>query len=194
MEQYVKDCEALEITIHVEHVQVPEVVPSRQIMIQLQKQLDTLIAAGDLKQNKRGTYVATRGWSSLNMKKPRSRGGHPHITISNMVDAMADAVKPVLDFLNHMILKDGYVPRGGEKFAHALRAHGFFEAVAVAVNYKDELRPHMDVENGFRHGYDVMGALTLSTPTFRIGVFGYTRRCVGHFLDWKEKNVTVGDS
>ena len=44
----------------------------------------------------------------------------------------------------------------------------------------------MDRENDWRKGHDVMGALTFTGQDakgyYRIGVFGYTRKCVGDYL------------
>ena len=43
-----------------------------------------------------------------------------------------------------------------------------------------------------REGYDIMGALTYTGHDsegkyFRVGIFGYTRKCVGDYLDWARK-------
>jgi len=47
----------------------------------------------------------------------------------------------------------------------------------------------MDRENDYRDGWNVMGALTFcgqdEKGPFRVGVFGYTRKCVGDYLDWE---------
>ena len=47
----------------------------------------------------------------------------------------------------------------------------------------------MDRENDHRDGWNVMGALTFcgqdEKGSFRVGVFGYTRKCVGDYLDWE---------
>ena len=46
----------------------------------------------------------------------------------------------------------------------------------------------MNRENDHRDGWNVMGALTFcgqdEKGPFRVGVFGYTRKCVGDYLDW----------
>eukprot|EP01044_Picomonas_judraskeda_P008948 COSAG03_NODE_1058_length_4933_cov_40.252586_4_plen_212_part_00 len=87
-------------------------------------------------------------------------------------------------------LAQGHVQRGGPgRFADALRPGNFFEAVAVAVTRGCEVLPHMDRENDHRDGWNVMGALTFcgqdEKGPFRVGVFGYTRKCVGDYLDWE---------
>ena len=99
-------------------------------------------------------------------------------------------VLPHLDYLTTRALAQGHVQRGGPgRFADALRPGNFFEAVAVAVTRGCEVLPHMDRENDHRDGWNVMGALTFcgqdEKGPFRVGVFGYTRKCVGDYLDWE---------
>ena len=62
-------------------------------------------------------------------------------------------------------------------------------ALASSATSSASTPPHMDRENDHRDGWNVMGALTFcgrdEKGPFRVGVFGYTRKCVGDYLDWE---------
>ena len=120
------------------------------------------------------------------MRAKRADGGRPELTQS-MPQELQDLVLPVLDYLTERLKREGYTPRGGELFANELRAGNYCESVAVAVNRGAELKPHMDRQNDSRPGYNVMGALTFAgrdaKGPYRVGVFGYTRKCVGDHLN-----------
>eukprot|EP01047_Picozoa_sp_COSAG01_P102023 COSAG01_NODE_31674_length_593_cov_0.967611_2_plen_61_part_00 len=54
-----------------------------------------------------------------------------------------------------------------------------------------DVKPHMDRQNDWRKGHDIMGALTYTGRDeqgyYRVGVFGYTRKDVGDHLGWMAK-------
>ena len=139
------------------------------------------------RKNIRGNIVLTKGSSGQNMRVPRSEGGRPGITTSYMSDNVAQLVTPLLEYLTEKAAQQGCTPRGGELFANELCPNNFYEAVAVAVTRGPDVAPHMDRENDNRPGHNIMGAITFSGSDahgyFRVGVFGYTRKCVGDFLE-----------
>jgi hypothetical protein len=141
------------------------------------------------KRNPRGNVVITHGFSGQNMRQKRDLGGRPGLTQYMSADVQT-LVLPHLDYLTARALAQGHAQRGGPgRFADALRPGNLFEAVAVAVTRGCEVLPHMDRENDHRDGWNVMGALTFcgqdEKGPFRVGVFGYTRKCVGDYLDWE---------
>ena len=141
------------------------------------------------KRNPRGNVVITHGFSGQNMRQKRDLGGRPGLTQYMSADVQT-LVLPHLDYLTARALAQGHTQRGGPgRFADALRPGNLFEAVAVAVTRGCEVLPHMDRENDHRDGWNVMGALTFcgqdEKGPFHVGVFGYTRKCVGDYLDWE---------
>ncbi len=138
------------------------------------------------KKQFRGNAAVTHGFSGENMRAKRADGGRPELTQS-MPQELQDLVLPVLDYLTERLKREGYTPRGDELFANELRAGNYCESVAVLVNRGAELKPHMDRQNDSRPGYNVMGALTFAgrdaKGPYRVGVFGYTRKCVGDHLN-----------
>ena len=105
-----------------------------------------------------------------------------------MSQELQDLCVPHLDYLTKKIRDAGYHgSRGGDMFSEHLRPGNYFEAVAVGVSRGCQLLPHMDRANDVREGFDVMGALTYTGEDakgpYRVGIFGYTRKCVGDFLD-----------
>ena len=86
-------------------------------------------------------------------------------------------------------------PRGGERFAYKLRPGNFFEAMAVVLSRGSQhaVKPHMDRQNDSRRGFNMMGSLTYTGKdnkgAYRVGVLGYTRKCVGDYLAWEEKEA-----
>ena len=155
---------------------------------------DQVLAEGSV--NVRGNTVLTKGFSGQNMRKKREEGGQPCLTTSYMSETVAHSVTPLLNFLTLKASEKDYMPRGGGCFANELLTGNFYEAVAVAVTRGPDVVPHMDRENDWRDGFDIMGAITFSGSDdqgyFRIGVFGYTRKCVGDYLDWVVKKEQAG--
>ena len=148
----------------------------------------------------RGNIVLTKGFSGQNMKKKYSCGGMPQITTTGMKDSVAQMILPVLEYLSYKVHVKGYTPRVDSalnelKSADWIPEGNYYEAMAVAMTRGAQVLPHLDRENDWRSGYDIMGALTYSghdsKGQFRIGIFGYTRKCVGDYIQWKSNNNTT---
>lgn len=192
LKKIMESCAGLKLTPPVEII--PAIVPEMdfrvepEVMIHLKSILEK---SG--KVNPRGNIVVTHGYSGQNMRCKRAEGGRPELT-QYMSSEIKKFALPVLEYLTKRIGLEGYTPRGGKgRFADALCPGNFFEAVAVALTRGPEVRPHMDRENDYREGYSIMGALTFSghdaKGAYRVGVFGYTRKCVGDYLDWEAKQA-----
>eukprot|EP01050_Picozoa_sp_SAG11_P000615 SAG11_NODE_21_length_25065_cov_3.589081_16_plen_130_part_00 len=125
----------------------------------------------------------------MNAQSKWEDGGRPLLTASTMSSALKDLCLPYLDYLSKRVVAQGYAPRGDNRFADTLRRGNFFEAVAVGVTRAAELNVHVDRMNDCRVGYNIMGALTFTGTdergSYRVGVFGYTRKVVGDFLEFE---------
>ena len=141
---------------------------------------------GEGKVNKRGNIVLTKGFSGQAMRTPRKEGGVPPLTIGGMSEKVAKNITPTLTYLTKKVLEKGYNLRGGDMFSQKILKGNFYEAVAVAVTRGPDVKPHMDRENDWREGHDIMGAVTYTGRDakgyYRVGVFGYTRKAVGDHL------------
>eukprot|EP01047_Picozoa_sp_COSAG01_P048374 COSAG01_NODE_4708_length_4799_cov_4.376809_1_plen_168_part_00 len=135
---------------------------------------------------KRGNIVLTKGFSGQAMRKPREEGGVPPLTKTGMSKKVANMAKRHFKFLTKKVLEKGYSLRGGDMFSQKILEGNFYEAVAVALTRGPDVRPHMDRENDWREGHDIMGAVTYTGRDakgyYRVGVFGYTRKAVGDHL------------
>jgi hypothetical protein len=140
------------------------------------------------KVNKRGNIVLTKGFSGQAMRKTREEGGVPPLTYTGMSDTVANKAKSLLNYLTEQVIAKGYRLRGGDMFSQKILEGNYYEAVAVAVTRGPDVKPHMDRENDWREGHDIMGAVTYTGHDekgyYRVGVFGYTRKAVGDHLDW----------
>ena len=152
------------------------------------EQMKTLVQK-EAKDSFRGNQVVTYGFSGMNAQSKWEDGGRPLLTASTMSDALKDLCLPYLDYLSQRVAAHGYAPRGDNRFAHALRPGNYFEAVAVGVTRAAELNVHVDRMNDCRVGYNIMGALTFTGTDehgpYRVGIFGYTRKVVGDYLQWE---------
>ena len=120
------------------------------------------------------------------MRTPRKEGGVPPLTIGGMSEKVAKNITPTLTYLTKKVLEKGYNLRGGDMFSQKILKGNFYEAVAVAVTRGPDVKPHMDRENDWREGHDIMGAVTYTGRDakgyYHVGVFGYTRKAVSDWL------------
>ena len=166
----------------------------RAFWLQLKEQLDDPMHST---ANFRGTTVQTEGFSNNAQKLKREYGGMPTRTVTNMSAEVRGSCIELLPWMSAQIrIALGFGPRGTSEhpFAETIAAGNYFEAFAAALTRGDELGSHMDRENGRQPGYDAMGALSFAgcdkDGPYRIAVFGYTRKCVGDYLDWAAKEKT----
>jgi hypothetical protein len=150
--------------------------------------LKTLVEAEANKVNVRGNIVLTKGFSGQAMRTSRENGGVPPLTYTGMSEEVANMAKPLLSYLTKQVIAKGYSLRGDDMFSQKLLPGNFYEAIAVAVTRGPDVKPHMDRQNDWREGHDIMGALTYTGRDergyYRVGVFGYTRKDVGDHLGW----------
>eukprot|EP01049_Picozoa_sp_SAG25_P002458 SAG25_NODE_128_length_14556_cov_11.699405_12_plen_187_part_00 len=91
------------------------------------------------------------------MRTKRKDGGVPPLTYTGMSEEVAHMViTPLLTFLTKKVLEKGYSLRGDDMFSQKILKGNFYEAVAVAVTRGPDVKPHMDRENDWREGHDIM--------------------------------------
>ena len=104
-----------------------------------------------------------------------------------MSPSILEHVYSVVRCLSKEAKRRGFIPPGQHLITDELFKRYYYEAFAVTITRRPDVVPHMDRQKDHWEGRDMMGAMQFyggdKKVLFQIGVFGYTQKCAGDYLD-----------